>query len=135
MRKILCALLMTSAFPAAAQDYVQFQSPSGNIACYMEGGEGFARCDIGQMTAQSHPNRPADCELDYGNAFGIGANDARGAALCYGDTVAMPDLPVLSYGEAATLAGISCTSAKTGMRCVNAAGHGFDISKGKQSLF
>lgn len=135
MIRTLALLVCAGASPALAQDFLQFQTPSGNIACYMEGGDGFARCDIGAMTAQSHAKRPADCDLDFGHGFGIAADAARGEALCYGDTVAMPDLPVLDYGQAVSLAGISCTSAKTGMRCVNAAGHGFDISKAKQDLF
>jgi hypothetical protein len=123
------------ASPAVAQDDYMFQSPSGNIAYLIDGTAGFVRCDMGEMTVQSHPNRPADCDLDYGHAFGIGAHDARGEALCYGDTLVIPDLPVLDYGEAVSLGGLSCTSAKTGMRCVNAAGHGFDISKAAQRLF
>jgi hypothetical protein len=42
---------------------------------------------------------------------------------------------VLRYGEAVTLGGISCVSAKTGMTCTNAEGHGFSVAKAKQRLF
>ena len=39
------------------------------------------------------------------------------------------------YGEAVSLGGISCVSAKTGMTCTNAEGHGFSVAKAKQKLF
>ena len=46
-----------------------------------------------------------------------------------------PRNPVLDYGQAVSLGGISCVSAKTGMTCTNAAGHGFSVAKARQKLF
>ena len=55
--------------------------------------------------------------------------------VCAGDTVRDPGNPVLGYGEAVSFGGISCVSAKTGITCTNAAGHGFSVAKAKQKLF
>ncbi|MES2916214.1 MAG: DUF6636 domain-containing protein [Pseudomonadota bacterium] len=43
--------------------------------------------------------------------------------------------PVLPYGEAVSLGGISCVSARTGMTCTNRDGHGFSVAKAIQKLF
>lgn len=127
---VLFALL---ALPASAEVSVAFASPSGNIACVIDAVS--ARCDIAQMTQQDFTTPPADCPLDFGGAFGIQAAADKGAALCHGDTVFAPDLPVLDYGQEMSIGDIRCTSEKTGMRCANAAGHGFQIAKAGQSLF
>jgi hypothetical protein len=67
-------------------------------------------------------------------AFGVAAS-GKGELLCVGDTVQDPGNPVLPYGEAVSLGGISCVSAKNGMTCTNAEGHGFSVAKAKQKLF
>jgi hypothetical protein len=55
--------------------------------------------------------------------------------VCHGDTVDDPEAEVLDYGSTLTFGGITCTSAKAGMTCQNAAGHGFTLSRKLQSLF
>jgi hypothetical protein len=129
----LSVLFGLLALPAMAQDNIGFASPSGNIACLI--GAGFARCDISVMTHQDFTKPPANCPLDFGAAFQIESDGAKAVALCYGDTVFAPDLPVLDYSQVMSVGGIHCTSEKTGMRCANAAGHGFQIAKARQSLF
>ncbi len=129
----LACLFALLALPVMAQDNIGFVAPSGNIACLI--GTGFARCDIGQMTHQKFTKPPANCPLDFGAAFQIESDAAKGVALCYGDTVFAPDLPVLDYGQVMQVGEIHCSSEKTGMRCANAAGHGFQIAKARQSLF
>jgi hypothetical protein len=120
--------------PAAAQDYLGFQSPTGNIHCAIytldRGAE--ARCDLAELT-QSYKKRPADCDLDWGSAFYVGSS-GKGGVGCVGDTVRDPGNPVLPYGEAVSLGGISCVSSKTGIACTNAAGHGFSVAKAKQRV-
>ena len=126
------ALFSTSAL---ADDYIAFRSPSGNIACaLMSGAYAGARCDMRDLT-HSFPNRPADCDLDWGDAFGIDAGGRQGQVLCHGDTVIDPNAMTLGYGQTATLGDITCTSDKTGMTCQNAQGHGFTIAKAVQHLF
>ncbi len=129
-----CAVLVFGG-PAFADDYIGFQSPTGNIHCamYIFDGSAEARCDLRDYV-QSYTQRPAGCDLDWGMAFAVGAS-GRGVLACVGDTVQAPGNAVLPYGEAVSLGGISCVSAKTGMTCTNADGHGFSVAKAKQKLF
>ena len=130
---VLATLIL--AGPAAADDYYGFQSPTGNIHCamYTFNGTAEARCDLREYTP-SYTKRPTGCDLDWGMAFAVGAS-GRGVLACVGDTVQDPGNPVLPYGEAVSLGGISCVSAKTGMTCTNAEGHGFNVRKAQQKLF
>ena len=133
--KTLVLALTLLATPALADDFIYFHSPSGNIACALMSGEfAGARCDMRDLT-QSFPKRPADCDLDWGDAFGIDAGARQGQVLCHGDTVMDPNAMVLGYGQSATLGEITCSSEKTGMTCRNATGHGFSIAKAAQHLF
>jgi hypothetical protein len=133
MKLALTFVLLAS--PAFADDFVFFKSPTGNINCLLAIGD-FAgvRCDMLQLT-RSFTRRPADCDLEWGDSFAVSPGDRRGAVACHGDTVIDPGAMVLNYGAAATLGDITCTSEKTGMTCENGRGHGFTISKAKQSLF
>jgi uncharacterized protein DUF6636 len=111
-----------------------FQTPSKNIACqYFDiDGQNALRCDISQMNAR--PPRPADCELDWGEAFEM---TAKGSAepICHGDTVFDPQLPVLAYGEVWQRGGFTCRSEPTGLTCFNAMQHGFSLSRATQKVF
>lgn len=123
------------ASPAMADSYIGFQSPTGNIHCslYVWGGGAEARCDLQELTP-TYTKPPAGCDLDWGRSFAV--NDTgKGMLACVGDSVRDPGNPVLGYGEAVSLGGISCVSAKTGMTCTNAEGHGFSVAKAKQKLF
>jgi hypothetical protein len=128
-------LAVLLAAPAVAQDYFGFQTPTGNIhsAIYSWAGGTEARCDLRELTP-SYTQRPAGCDLDWGSAFAVGAR-GKGVLACVGDTVIDPQNPVLPYGEAVSLGGISCVSAKTGITCTNAEGHGFSVARAKQRLF
>ncbi|HMS96501.1 MAG: hypothetical protein JNN02_05240 [Tabrizicola sp.] len=129
------AAMLLLAGPAMAQDDVAFKSPTGNIHCaiftWEEGTE--ARCDLIELTP-SYTKAPAGCDLDWGFAFLV-ADEGKGFLGCVGDTTIGQGNPVLPYGEAVSLGGISCVSAKTGMTCTNAEGHGFSVSKASQRLF
>ena len=136
MKALLVAMLpLLASTPALADVYVGFQSPTGNIHCamYTFDGRTEARCDLRSYTP-TYTKRPAGCEQDWGMAFGVGAA-GKGELLCVGDTVRDPGNPVLPYGEAVSLGGISCVSAKTGMTCTNAERRGFSVAKAKQKLF
>ncbi|MFN6977230.1 MAG: DUF6636 domain-containing protein [Gemmobacter sp.] len=121
---------------SAAQDMVQFRSPTGNIHCMIFGGSfdwHGARCDILEADL-SFGRRPRDCDLDWGHAFEV---PARGPAapVCAGDTVADRGNPVLAYGRSVTLGGVSCISAQSGMTCTNADGRGFTLARARQRVF
>ncbi|GAB1362893.1 hypothetical protein MASR1M32_21290 [Rhodobacter sp.] len=135
LKAILPVIFLGFGGPALAQDYIGFQSPTGNIHCalYVWEGGTEARCDLRELTP-SYRKAPGDCDLDWGSAFAVPAR-GRSYLVCAGDTVQDPGNPVLGYGQAVSLGGISCVSAKTGITCTNAAGHGFSVAKAKQKLF
>ena len=134
MLKYVVALTLLAA-PALADEFIYFHTPSDNIHCMlMTGDYASARCDMLALT-KSFPKRPDDCDLEWGDAFGIGPSDRKGYVMCHGDTVVSPDSMELGYGASVTLGDFTCTSEKTGMTCTNARGHGFSISKARQQLF
>jgi len=132
------AALTIAAFPVSAMAASGFQMPSGNVFCMLEESDGSqpddVRCDIMQMTNR-RPRPPADCELDWGDAFVISAGSPRGERMCHGDTVRDPSMPVLPYGSVWRGAGITCMSAPVGVTCQNADGHGFSLARAQQRVF
>jgi hypothetical protein len=127
-------VLCLAASPAAADDILSFQAPSGNIHCMIATGDlPFARCDILAATP-SFRKPPPDCDLDWGHAFGVGPQ-GPGAPLCAGDTVASADSPVLGYGDRIRLGAFTCGSERSGMTCTNGQGHGFTLSRASQTVF
>jgi hypothetical protein len=142
LTQILCLLIAVSS-PAFAQttggalpdELVFFQSPDGNISCLIALGEyADVRCDIADYVP-THTAPPPNCDLDWGGVFTISEDDSSGQLGCVGDTIGGPGGRKLGYGETETLWKFSCTSEKTGMTCTNSKGHGFTVSKAKQTLF
>jgi hypothetical protein len=133
--KRLSLALILLAGPAVADELIFFQSPTGNISCLIALGEyAEVRCDIQDYTP-THTEPPPNCDLDWGGVFTVGEDDTIGQLGCVGDTIGGPGGAKLDYGETITLWKFSCTSQKTGMTCTNSKGHGFTISKAKQTLF
>lgn len=129
-------LLLLTAVPAAADDYLAFHSPSGNIHCglYASAESTGVRCDVYEMTARSYNQVPPECEFDWGNSFAVNSV-GMGYLACVSDAVADDSGLELDYGKAVSLGGITCNSAKSGMTCTNEEGHGFSVAKAKQKLF
>ena len=131
---MLIVLLALTVNAAHAQDTAGFQSPSKNISClvFPDGNKSAIRCDIAAM--DSKPKRPANCDLEYGQAFMM---DVKGGAerICYGDALTDKPLPVVPYGQVGQRAGFTCTVEQTGVTCFNAERHGFALSRAKQELY
>ena len=127
-------LLALASTAHAQSGAAGFQSPSKNISClvFPDGAKTAIRCDIEAMDTK--PKRPADCPLEYGQAFMM---NARGTAerICYGDALTDKPLPVVPYGEIWQRGGFTCTPEQTGVTCSNADRHGFTLSRAKQELF
>ncbi len=123
------------AGPAFSDEFIAFQSPTGNIHCSLYDWDGTTtvRCDLRQYVP-TYTKAPPNCEYDWGMSYAVDA-DGKGYLACVSDSMVDPGNPVLPYGEAVSMGGISCVSAKTGMTCTNAAGHGFSAAKAKQKLF
>lgn len=79
------ALLAAATLTHAQDRPIGFQAPSKNIACqfFADNGQGLLRCDIKKL--ETRPRRPADCELEWGNAFEMSAKGSAGR-ICAGDT-------------------------------------------------
>ncbi|MBR0673208.1 DUF6636 domain-containing protein [Neoroseomonas soli] len=117
--------------PVLASAQGAFQLPSGNIHCAVH--EGTLRCDVMNFT-YARPPRPPGCDLDWGGAVSLGGKGVV-QVICHGDTVADPANPVLGYGQAWQGPGMACTAARTGLRCTNGDGRGFEMSRGRLRVF
>lgn len=96
MKRVLWGAALLVAGPAMAQDYYAFQSPSGNIGCYiLVEEETSARCDLADYTPSFTDG--GDCELDFGHAFAVGQY-GRAGPICAGDTAFDSEAEVLDYG-------------------------------------
>jgi len=125
-------LALTIASANARERFIGFMTPSKNISCQLDTEDGVLRCDVVKIDV--YPRRPADCDLEYGNAFQMSAK-GRAGRICAGDTTMDPSLPVLAYGEIWQRAGFTCRSEQTGLTCFNAMQHGFSLSRAKQEVF
>ncbi len=129
---LILAVALLGACPAAEAKLVQFQTPSGNIGCAVDGKLG-ARCDIGEK-AWSPPPRPSSCELDWGYGVEVGRK-GKGSYICAGDT-ALHQGRTLAYGKSIEAGRFRCKSTTSGVRCLNTGtGHGFKLSRAAVRLF
>lgn len=113
---------------------LSFRSPSGNIGCSLsvEAGSSDARCDIAGHTWPA-PNRPVDCELDYGSGLSIG--DGLAEFTCAGDTV-LGSSHVLGYATSIRFGAFVCDSDESGVTCSNTGTrHGFFVSRATYRVF
>lgn len=124
--------LLVAAPAAIAKDPQQWNSPSRNIRCGQF--NKFLRCDMSELGNPPAP-KPASCEFDYGQSFGISLTGRRGVRNCVSDAVGGPDYPVLPYGTTWRRNGFKCKIRRSGVRCTNPTGHGFAIRRGRQRLF
>ncbi len=117
---------------AVAEQRPAFKTPSGNIYCLLQE-DNSLRCQLSENTAKLPP-QPKDCDLDWGSSFRM---DLKGKAirLCYGDTIANSNYPVLAYGKTWRSQGFTCISKTSGVTCTNQSKKGWQISKTAQKLF
>jgi hypothetical protein len=123
----LVALLAVPTVADAA--FRQFVTPSRNIHC--GGDTRFLRCDVLQHTWKA-PKKPASCEFDWGGSIGM-TRRGRVKFQCVSDSEF--NRHVLRYGHTWHNGRFTCTSRRTGLRCRNAAGHGFRVSRQKLVRF
>ncbi len=135
---LLCVVLACASTAAAAR-IVLFQTPSRNIGCaYLpaisRGDVPTLRCEIGSGL-RPLPHHAHRCvQGDFGQAVAT-TRRGRAEAICISDTVRTPSAPVLRYGHTIHVGGVTCTSRRIGLRCTNAAGHGWFLSRQHSFLF
>jgi hypothetical protein len=133
----LLGLLVSAAPASAAFTYKAFRTPTGNIRCAGTGdlktGKSMnLRCDVGRHTWTA-PKRPKSCgEGDYGSTLEL---TRRGHARfgCVSD--AIDPTKLLKYGVLWKFGPFSCRVRTTGLRCRNAAGHGWFVSRTSYKRF
>lgn len=124
---LIAAVSIASLAPAATASAKAgpFQSPTGNIGCYIAAD--FIRCDISKHDWPT-PAKPAKCDLDYGGGLAVDKS-GRANFVCAGDTT-LHQGPVLRYGHHRRAGRFTCTSRESGMTCRNRRnGHGFFLSR------
>ena len=138
-------LVVAGVFSAAASggpaisSTAFFRTPSGNIGCIYASGGGevvsrtSVRCDI-RSGLKPKPARPKGCDLDYGDSYEL-ERTGRAIVVCHGDTAINSQAPVLAYGKTWRRGGFTCRSKATGLRCTNARGHGFFMSRAHSYRF
>jgi hypothetical protein len=140
-------------------EIVVFETPSGNISCVYGGPdsnspESSITCEIYKFTSSfdqefardrwlgcEYPNDT--CTPDKINRFTVSDSSQKGEAGCpcldITTCIDYPDvcksITTIDYGASFRRGGLSCSSEKDGMTCRNALGHGFFLSKAKQSIF
>jgi hypothetical protein len=126
------------AAPAHADDYVMFQSPSGNIRCHLDEQHALAMCQIRDFTYPAPAAAVAcptgaepgsDFRLDQGGPASL---PCRYAALDSGYSGAWP---TLDYGQTRSQGTITCASEQAGIRCTDSStGHFFLVSRNSYQL-
>jgi hypothetical protein len=111
----------------------RFQTPSRNIGCLYSSPTGrtsYLRCDV-LSGLKPQPKRP--CELDW-TGFAMTAK-SRATATCAGDTVYDKNATMFPYTWTWKRGGFTCTVQRAGLRCKNATGHGFFLSRTRSYAF
>src|SRR3954451_24408096 len=122
---IALLLLLAGGGSAAADSGADtFRMPSGAIYCAYEHYD-FSPTDLRcEIRTKIKPMPASGCDDGY-----LMKETGPAAAFCAGDTIYDPNALVLAYGTTRQFGQFSCSSATAGLRCVNASGDGFFISK------
>ena len=130
------AIAACLALATPASGAIRFlRTPSNNIVCaYFYGADPIRlRCDV-RSGLRPLPPRPAGCEFDWGVGYTLRAR-GRASVTCASDSVGSLYARVLRYGTTWRGGPLTCTSRRTGLRCRNASGHGFFLSRARSYRF
>lgn len=134
--------ILFASFSAQAET-VSFKSPTGNINCIYSDFDRRpeVRCDISQFTPSFKTVPPGTsneviiCTPAKLRGFTVSPQDVEGKAFCPTDAAIDGGAMVLAYGQTFKRGGLICTSETSGVTCMNAAGHGFSLSRATQKVF
>ncbi len=129
---ILAALSAAGAASGGSQ-VVFWQTPSHRIHCAWFSPPSFLRCDI-DGGLHPRPRKPASCHADYGGGLQMNRT-GRSRVVCASDSTNDPSARVLRYGTVWKRGGFRCAIRTAGVRCSNAAGHGFFLSRERWARF
>lgn len=157
---LVCSLMALSAEALAGGNAAYFETPSRNIFCFYASADGYYKynhieCEIREFTPSfphSYSGNSTDpecvpevgsCRADKLDRYVIESSSSTGLNYCpCMDIVNVIDNPdiirdmfTLNYGETFERGGLTCLSERRGLTCENSSGHGFFLSKAKQSVF
>lgn len=141
MRALPLAVVVLMATAPALADVDSFKTPSGNIGCTIGIGDGLPsdiECTIFERSGPPAMPHLARCNEGLGHQFSM---RERGAVTVKcGQSGSRPVSPslgddILRYGDTKKFGGIVCRSSKSGLDCSNSDGHGFYLSRGRQSVY
>lgn len=135
--RFLCVLFLLASIPAHA-DVFPFKTPSGNIECSVGIGRDSADiiCEIHQRQDPPAAPRPAGCTGPWGHHFELlERGPVRMRCGAPGSKSTAPGVDIAEYGQTGQFGDITCLSQRTGFECRNADGHGFFLSRRRQSVF
>ena len=134
---LVAALAGLATAGSASAASVHFESPIGNINCFVGSTpSSFAECLVRTGSWPHLPPKPRSCMLDWapytvgltGQRVSLGACRGDVGPLCY---VGSGHCTVLAYGTSVTVGKVRCSSATTGVTCRSTVGahHGFRIAR------
>jgi hypothetical protein len=131
------AVAVTAALAAprteAQTRIFRFQTPSRNIGCVYSSATGrpaYLRCDV---LSGLKPKPKTTCRLDW-TGYSMTAS-GKPRATCAGDTVYDRRAQIFPYTWPWSRGGFTCTVQRAGLRCKNATGRGFFLSRTRSYAF
>jgi hypothetical protein len=138
VRAFSSILVVLLSIARAFGDDDPFVTPSGNIQCIGRLGYGIpaeVHCTIFDRSGPPSISRLAQCNDAPGYEFSMHEHGAVTVKCSQvGPSVTLPGNAV-RYGGAVRYDGIVCRSSTSGLECRNADGHGFFLSRARQSVF
>lgn len=122
---------------AANADIMPMRTPSGNIECSVGLEANFAdvRCRIHNRQGSPASKKPQGCTGAWGHNFEL---DEQGPVRMTcggaGPKNELPGVFVIEYGQTEDFGDIRCISQMTGLTCTNSDGHGFFLSRKRQTI-
>ncbi|MGX1500394.1 hypothetical protein ACSSV1_005459 [Labrenzia sp. MBR-25] len=131
------ALGLRLATGVSLADVWTFETPSENIQCTV--GEDFnvlsdITCTIIERSGPPALPRPGGCRLDWGHTFSM-RETGPAEVLCVQTDRNKGGFDRAEYGVTGEFGGFICQSSRKGLKCSNRDGHGFFLSRAKQSVF
>lgn len=131
------ALALSILTAPAYANQPSFQTPSGNILCYLDNTA--SELDIFCLIFDAdwpYPVEDEDCDADRIRAVSVGRDwPALAHTICTSDVFWPYPSPTLSYGADWSVEGFTCSVARTGVTCRDDEGTGgFEIARGGYSL-
>lgn len=134
---VLAAIAAISLAGPAAADVMPMRMPSGNIHCAVGLERDYADviCEIHDRAGAPARPRPAGCSGAWGHIFDL--RERGPVAMECGAPGPRNDSPgvfVFDYGRTERFGAITCSSSERGLTCRNADGHGFSLSRARQTV-